>query len=218
MSLKQWWRNVRPYVLSSLIYGLARTLGRTIRLEVQGFEKVKDLPHGKIYAGWHGVTLIPANFLKGRGAWVIISHSRDGEMQSRIFSKFGFQIIRGSTGRGGERALVESIRVLRKGGEMAMTPDGPRGPSGVVQPGVVMMARKSGAALIPVGISAKPAWRAPTWDRYLVPYPFAKGIFAFGEPIYLSENADEEEQERVRLQLEEAIHAMQTDVERQLGV
>ncbi|MGC5340985.1 DUF374 domain-containing protein, partial [Escherichia coli] len=77
-------------------------------------------------------------------------------MQNRVFTHLGFKVIRGRTGRGGVRAAVEAIKTLRSGATMAMTPDGPRGPSAVLQDGVIFMAQKSGAALVPVGISARP--------------------------------------------------------------
>src|SRR5436305_14161898 len=98
-------------------------------VEASNFDRVKDLNGGRIYCGWHGHSFIPAHFFRKRGYWVIISHSRDGETQKRIFAKLGYNIIRGSTGRGGVRALIEAIRALRNGATMAITPDGPRGPS-----------------------------------------------------------------------------------------
>lgn len=204
-------------MLSSLVYRIARGIGITLRIEAIGWDAVKDLPIGRIYTGWHGRSYIPANFFRGRGVWCIISHSRDGEMQTRIFSSFGFQIIRGSTGRGGERALVESIRVLRKGDEMAITPDGPRGPAGVVQGGVLLMAKKTGAALVPVGSSAKRAWYAPTWDRYMVAKPFSKAVFVFGDPIYVPADADDAKIEEIRLALQQAIDDTQAVADAHVG-
>ncbi len=215
--MKQWWRDRRPYILSSLIYTLARGIGLTLRIKTVGWEAARDIKVGKIYTGWHGRSMIPANFFKGRGVWAIISHSRDGEMQTRIFSKFGFQVIRGSSGRGGERALVESIRVLRKGDEMAITPDGPRGPSGVVQPGVMLMAKKTGCALIPVGSSARRAYYAPTWDRYMIPWAFQRAVFVFLEPIYVPSDVDDEGMEQIRLKLQEQIHLAQAHADQMVG-
>lgn len=215
--MKAWWRRVRPYVLSNAVYTVARCIGVTLRIQPVGWEAVKDLPVGRIYTGWHGRSFIPANFFKGRGVWCIISHSKDGEMQTRIFGRFGFQVIRGSTGRGGERALVESIRVLRKGDEMAITPDGPRGPAGVVQGGVMLMAKKTGAALVPVGSSSRRGWYAPTWDRYLVPGFFSRAVFIFGEPIYVPKDATDDEVEALRQRLEAAIHDVQARAEAHVG-
>lgn len=215
--MKAWWRRVRPYVLSNLVYAIARCIGMTLRIEAIGWDAVKDLPVGRIYTGWHGRSFIPANFFKGRGVWAIISHSRDGEMQTRIFSRFGFRVIRGSSGRGGERALVESIRVLRNGEEMAITPDGPRGPAGVVQGGVMLMAKKTGAALVPVGSSSRRGRYVPTWDRYLVPGFFSRAVFMFGEPIYVPKDATDDEVEALRLRVEAAIGEIQARAEAHVG-
>lgn len=215
--MKRWWRRVRPYVLSRAIFTVANAIGATLRIQTENWEAVRELPTGRIFAGLHGRSMIPARFFKGMGFWAIISLSRDGEMQSRIFTLFGFQILRGSSGRGGERALIESIRVLKKGDTMAITPDGPRGPSGVVQPGILLMAKKSGCAIIPVGSSAKRGWYAPTWDNYLIPFPFSKASFVFGEPVYVPANASDEEIEEIRQHVEAKIHEVQTRAEELVG-
>jgi hypothetical protein len=177
------------------------------------YQHVEAVTTGKIFCGWHGRSLIPANYFRKLGYWVIISHSQDGEMQTRIFTRFGYNIIRGSTGRGGVRALIESIKVLKKNGSMAITPDGPRGPSGVVQEGVMMMAQKSGCALIPVSTHAKPSFYVNTWDKYMVPMPFAKAVFMFGEPIYVPPDSTPEEVELLRKRLEDEIHRLQSEAE-----
>jgi lysophospholipid acyltransferase (LPLAT)-like uncharacterized protein len=100
---------------------------------------------------------------------------------------------------------------------MAITPDGPRGPSEVVQPGVLMLAQKSGAALIPAGVSAKPRFLAKSWDRYMVPWPFARAIGFAGEPIYVPADATEEELETIRLKLESEMTRLQVLAETELG-
>lgn len=215
--MKQWWRRVRPFVLSTAIYAVARFIGRTLRLKVVGEENLETHGKGMIVCGWHGRSLIPANYFKGRGVWSLISHSRDGEMQTRIFKKFGFNVARGSTGRGGARAAIELIRILRGGAVLAMTPDGPRGPSGVVQDGVMVMAKKSGAALVPVGTSSKPGWYAPTWDNYLIPCAFGKASFVIGKPIFVPADADDAAVEELRLKLEQAIHEAQRASEVLIG-
>jgi len=200
--LKSWWRGVRPRLLNLPIYLLARAIGSTLRIEVEGWEKVERITEGKIIAGWHGRSFIPAILFRGRGYWAIISQSRDGQLQNRVFQRLGFRTIRGSTGRGGARAAVQAIRVLREGGTMAFTPDGPRGPNEVVQLGVIVMAQRSGAALIPVATSARRRWIVPAWDRYMLPKPFSRAIAIFGDAIFVDPGADEAEQERVRAQLE----------------
>ncbi len=215
--MKKWWRNFRRKLLPWPIYGLVRLIGMSLRLQVEGFERYRDLPRGRIYAGWHGRTFIAATFFRNRGVLTIISNSNDGDMQNRIFQRFGFRTIRGSTGRGGVRAAVESIKALREGAEMAFTPDGPRGPSGVVQGGIMMMAQKAGALLVPVGVSASRRWLVRSWDRFMVPKPFSRAIMIFGEPIELSEDADEATVEAVRLQFESELHRLEKEAEQRMG-
>lgn len=217
MTLKQRWRNVRPYVLAPLIYATARLIGMTVRIRTQGYDQVKDLPGGKIMAGWHGRTFVAALFFRGQGVWTIVSHSKDGDMQDSIFRRFGFHTIRGSTGRGGVKAAIASIDVLQKGATMAFTPDGPRGPSGIVQGGIMLMAKKSGAWLVPVGVSANRRWSVKTWDRYLVPKPFAKCVMVFGEARRLEPTASEEQVETVRQWLESELTRLESEAEAQCG-
>lgn len=216
--MKWWWRRNRPELIGGAIYRFARLLGMTLRTQVEGWDKTQELPSGKILLTWHGRTYVAGQFFRNKGFWIIISHSRDGEIQNRILNRMGYHVIRGSTGRGGERALVESIKVLRQGKTMAITPDGPRGPSGVVQGGVMMMARKSGAALVPVGISARPRVLVKSWDRHLVPLPFAKCLILFGDPIYVPSGCSEQELEEIRLRVESELHRMQEEAERRLGL
>jgi lysophospholipid acyltransferase (LPLAT)-like uncharacterized protein len=158
-----------------------------------------------------------ATFFRGRGCWTIISHSKDGDMQNTIFRRFGFQTIRGSTGRGGVKAAIETVRVLRKGGELAFTPDGPRGPSGIVQEGLVLMARKSGVPVYPVAIGCAKRWLMKSWDRYMIPKPFSKAVVVFGEPLTLTDDASPEDQEAFRLELQNRMHALEREVEAEFG-
>ncbi len=212
--LKYRWRAIRPHLVSGLLYSLVRLIGSTMRMQIVG----APADYSKtILCGWHGRSFAFANHFRGKGLWVIISHSRDGEMQARIFGKLGFNIIRGSTGRGGVRALVESIRALKNGGTMAMTPDGPRGPNGVVQDGVMAMAQKGGAALRAAGFSCRPRWVFKSWDKYNVPCPFAKGVIVFSDPIYVPKEATPSEIEVLRLKLEEEMHRVEAEAEAMMG-
>lgn len=213
-SLKRWWRNVRPHVLSGLASIIVRFLAFTIRVESVGCPATFD---NAIFCGWHGKTLLFSYRFRRRGWWVIISHSRDGEIQTKIFQRLGYQVIRGSTGRGGVRAAIEAIKALKAGGTMAMTPDGPRGPSGVVQGGVMLMAAKSGARLYPVGLAASPCIRVNSWDRYMVPMPFGKCVMVFGDPITVPKGADEATIEQIRVQFEDALHRMEAEAEGRFG-
>lgn len=213
--LTQRWREIRPALVSDLLYFVVRLIGATLRVRVVNPPETFDRC---VVCGWHGRSLVFGNHFRSRGFCVVISLSRDGEIQNRIFSRLGYRTIRGSTGRGGARALAESIRALKGGGTMAMTPDGPRGPSGVVQPGVVLMAQRSGASLLPVGVSARPRWLAGSWDRYMIPLPFARAIVRFGSPIAVPSTAGDEELEVFRLSLEQQMHQLQAEAELDLGI
>jgi lysophospholipid acyltransferase (LPLAT)-like uncharacterized protein len=203
--------------VSGIVYGLARAIGSTLRFKLVGKELI-DLRSPAIYLMWHGRTFIPGQFHRGKGVYVIISHSRDGEMQNRIFRRLGFSVIRGSTGRGGERALVESIRVLRAGNSMAITPDGPRGPAGVVQKGVMLMAKKSGVPLIPVGASARHRKLFRSWDQYLVPWPFSLCSLVAGERFLVPPDATDVQIEEIRQKVEAEMHRLQCEAETVLGL
>lgn len=215
--MKKWWRRVRPVILSRIAYALVRVLGATFRIKTVNWEKFDQLKEGKILCGWHGRSVIASIFLRNRGVWVIISKSKDGDIQNHVFHNLGFNVIRGSSGRGGERALIESIRELRKGAVMAITPDGPRGPSHVVQGGIMVMAKKAGAWLVPIGLSARPRYLAKSWDRYMVPLPFAKCIMNIGEPVRVPTDATDEEVEEIRVALQAEISRLEDEAEAMLG-
>jgi lysophospholipid acyltransferase (LPLAT)-like uncharacterized protein len=201
---------IKKTVLSKIAVGLIRTISTTLRLELLGWEQYANADQKLIFCGWHGKSFIFANQFRRRGCWVIISNSNDGDIQDKVFRALGFRTIRGSTGqdRGGIKAALQGIQSLKDGGTMAITPDGPRGPSKVVQGGVMLMARKSGARLVPVGISAKRAWYAGSWDSYMFPMPFSKARMIFGEPILVPEKASEQEVEAIRLTFENEIERL----------
>lgn len=207
---------MRPRLLAFIVWSIARVIGLTLRLRILNFEQVLARARqgkGAVLVTWHGRSFIPANVFRGRGFWAIISLSRDGEIQNHIFRRFGFRIIRGSTGRGGIRAALEAARRVSEGGILAFTPDGPRGPSRQVQPGALFIAQKSGCPIIPAGVSAYPRASLPTWDHYMVPLPFARGVFIFGEPVEVPEGIDEQQFEQLRQKVEEAINVLEAQAE-----
>ncbi len=202
--------------LGRLIYALARGIGKTLRLHVEGWEPIERHLRegtGAVMVTWHGRTFIPANYMKDKGFWTIISLSRDGEVQAEIFRRFGFQILRGSTSRGGLRAALEAARVVQAGGILAFTPDGPRGPSRKCQPGALLIAQKAGVPIYPAGIAACPRILLPTWDRYLIPLPFARAVFLIGEPIHVPPDADKDAFSQLAEVVEAAINALEARAE-----
>lgn len=214
-NLRDEWRRRRPEIVSPIIFLIYRLLAMTVRVKVVGYQEPEG---GVIYCGWHGRSFVFANEMRWRNLSVVVSQSRDGEIQARVFKWLGYGLIRGSTGRGGVRVLVEAVRFLRKGGVIAMTPDGPRGPAKELQPGVIAMAQKSGALLVPVGVAAGPRWVIRSWDRYVVPKPFARGIVLFGEGFRVPADADETTLEQARIRLQTAITKYDDEAKAMVGV
>lgn len=212
-------RRVRLY--SWLVYMVARCIYKTLRLYVEDYEHLiptaPSKSQGAILVTWHGRSLIPANLMRNKGYWALISLSRDGELQNGVFRRFGFQTVRGSTGRGGIRGALQMARKVREGGILAFTPDGPRGPTHKVQLGVILMAEKSGAPIIPLGVSASRRWLIGSWDSYMIPKPFSRAYFLVGEPIYASANLDEAGRQAVAAQVEIAINQLEKEAEARAG-
>lgn len=173
-------------LFSFLAWLIIHIIGRTCRSRVTGFEHVRRLiseGKGFILAVWHGRTMLPVHHCRGMGIWAITSLSRDGEYQTRIVSRFGYQIIRGSSRGGGMKAALTACKKLREGGILAITPDGPLGPPNEVQDGTVFLAQHAECPIIPIGVGVRRRKILPVWDSYAVPKPFSKCSVVFGEPI-----------------------------------
>ena len=133
-----------------------------------------------IFSLWHG-QLLPLLWLHRRqGVALLISEHRDGELIARTASALGYELVRGSTTRGGERALLALVRELKRGKEVAITPDGPRGPAARYAPGALVAAQRSGAPIVPIAATADRAWHLKSWDRFIIPKPFAMITVAYG--------------------------------------
>ena len=135
-----------------------------------------------IYSLWHGHLLPLLWHHRGSNVAILISEHRDGELIARTAHWLGYRLIRGSTTRGAERALLALVRELDEGRQVAVTPDGPRGPARTFAPGALIASQRSGAAILPVAAGADRAWRLKSWDRFIIPKPFARVTVAYGPP------------------------------------
>lgn len=207
----------RSYVLGYLVYTIARNVFKTLRLSCENLEGATPDGKGSILVTWHGRSLIPANVFRGRGYWALISLSRDGEVQNHVFRRFGFQTIRGSTGRGGVKGALQMARRVKEGGVLTFTPDGPRGPTHKVQPGVILMAEKSGVPVVPIGVSASRRWLLGSWDSYMIPKPFSRAYMILGDPIYVPPKLSEADRAEFCVRIEHAINRLEKEAERRAG-
>jgi len=199
--------------LAALTTALAvRALGVTLAFTAAGLEPLRPLwAAGRplIYAIWHGRILmapwVSERLRRSDGARpvrVLASRSRDGELVTRFVRRFGLDAARGSSSRGGAPGFRALTRTLKGGADVVVVPDGPRGPSCRLQPGVVALAALTGAPVVPMGIAARPARRLGTWDEFLVPLPFARCSVVFGPAASIARGAD---REQARADLERAL-------------
>jgi len=157
---------------------------------------------------WHG-RLLPAGYYhRGRGMVGLISRSEDGEYIARVLRRWGYDAVRGSSSRGGMPALREIVRLARSGRTIAITPDGPRGPRQKLKPGVLAAARATGLPMVPVAAGADRAWWFESWDRFLVPKPFARIRVAYGSPFEVPRDAGPEEIEAIGRRLEAELNRL----------
>jgi len=149
-----------------------------------------------IVALWHGQLLALTPHHGGLDVSVLISEHRDGEIIARVVQALGYRTVRGSTSRGAGRALLELVRVLREGNDVAITPDGPRGPRHSFAPGALIAAQRSGAPIVGVVAHVSRAWRLRSWDGFEIPKPFARITVAYSEPTPVDDATPREAAER----------------------
>jgi lysophospholipid acyltransferase (LPLAT)-like uncharacterized protein len=164
-----------------------RVIARTWRLDVINAESHERLRGSQpvIFTFWHGKMLPLLWRHRERDTAILISEHGDGEIIARIAHSLGYRSVRGSSSRGGERALLGTARELEGGRDVAFTPDGPRGPLESFAPGALIVAQRTGAPLVLISVDAARAWRLKSWDRFLIPKPFARVRIAYEDPLYV---------------------------------
>jgi lysophospholipid acyltransferase (LPLAT)-like uncharacterized protein len=197
-----------------------RSLRATLRLRYENREVIDRLlaaDRRYVHAFWHSRLLIMPYSYFGPRISILISRHRDGELIARTMARFGHATTRGSSSRGGAAALREAVRLVREGWDIGITPDGPRGPARVAQPGVVQVARLTGAPVVPVTVAASRGKRLSSWDSFLVPRPFSRVLIAYGEPLVIPRKLDEGEFEAWRLRVEGALNELTDRADREMG-
>ncbi|MEO0881769.1 MAG: lysophospholipid acyltransferase family protein [Pseudomonadota bacterium] len=209
-------------VLGAVIWAYMALCGRTIRWRVEGLETAKDTwtrPNGLIVAAWHSTILtLPTGWTKFMRKWpersapsaMLISLSPDAEPVSRAIRHLGLEGIRGSSfhkrkskDKGGGAAIAEASKLLRSGGAVCITPDGPRGPRQRAGLGPIVLARRANVPILPYALATAPSKRLSTWDRFQIPIPFARGAIVFGSPLTLAKSGTPE---TMRRELETALN------------
>jgi lysophospholipid acyltransferase (LPLAT)-like uncharacterized protein len=186
---------------------LVRLLGQTIDYHFRyedplvNPEVARRLGKRYIYAFFHEVMLFPAHYWAWPTMHILISDHRDGELITQVITRLGFGVVRGSTTRGGARALREMTSKIAVG-NLCVTPDGPRGPRRQVHQGLIYLASRTGLPVVGAGMAFKKSWRAASWDRFCVPRPFTKGACVAPAPLTVPPDADRDTLEECRVEVE----------------
>lgn len=211
------WRQSRlkrfeAWAIAAIGYRAVAALGTTLRWRVEGLEHYDAIVSSgrqPIMAFWHGRILPATYYFRGRGIVVITSENFDGEWIAGIIERLGYGTARGSTSRGGLRAMLRLKRELAAGHPAGFTIDGPRGPARVAQPGAVWLAKTTGHPVLPFHLEASRHWTLRSWDRTQIPKPFATVSIAMGEPFTVAPDADKAAVESSRVGLERRLAALE---------
>lgn len=203
---------------ADIVFFLAiKLIGSTIRWETDGLDNLKSVESaGKlpIFCLWHNRIFAGTYFLRDRGIVVITSQSLDGEYIARFLKRLGYGTVRGSSTRGGVKALVEMIRCMRAGVSMAFTVDGPRGPRYEAKKGAALLAKKTGNPMLPFGVELARFWNVKSWDRMQIPKPFTRARFVIGHPIHVGFDASDSEVAQKINELQSSLDAIVADGEK----
>jgi lysophospholipid acyltransferase (LPLAT)-like uncharacterized protein len=212
-------KRAQAATIAAVGYPLINALGHTLRWRVEGREHLDAIiASGRqpVMAFWHG-RILPATFyFRRRGIVVITSDNFDGEWIARIIERFGYGTARGSTSRGGLKAMLKLVREMEAGKPAGFTVDGPRGPARIAQPGAVWLAKETGNPVLPFHCEASAHWTAKSWDRTQVPKPFATVAIAIGEPLVVSRDATADQLEAARAELQRRLIALESRAARLL--
>jgi lysophospholipid acyltransferase (LPLAT)-like uncharacterized protein len=205
-------KRLQVAAIAGLGYPLINALGHTLRWRAEGLQHLDGiLASGRqpVMAFWHG-RILPATFyFRRRGIVVITSENFDGEWIARIIERFGYGTARGSTSRGGKRAMLQLLRDMKTGRAAGFTLDGPRGPARVAQAGAIWLASATGNPVLPFHLEASSHWSLRSWDRTQIPKPFSTIALVVGEPLEVPSEAAAETLEQGRQELERRLNLLE---------
>jgi len=207
-----WSRRAQVAAIAGLGYPVINALGHTLRWRIEGahhYDAVVASGRPPIMAFWHGRILPATYYFRHRGIVVITSENFDGEWIARIIERFGFGTARGSSSRGGLKAMLKLVRDMEQGKPAGFTVDGPRGPARIAQPGAIWLARATGNPVLSFHIEASSHWTVNSWDRTQIPKPFSTIALVVGEPLDVPADTTDEQLESARQELERRLQALE---------
>jgi lysophospholipid acyltransferase (LPLAT)-like uncharacterized protein len=199
---------------------LIRIIGYSLRVErvnSQAADELHQRSQSYLLCVWHGRLFLPVFHHRHQGIIAMVSRHADGELISRIVKKFGYGTVRGSSTRGGKEAFYQLLTHLKNGAAGAMIPDGPTGPRHVLKVGTILLAQQADCPLVPITFAARPCWRLKSWDRMVLPKPFARAVIYYGDPIQIPAELSSVELEAQRQKVEQAMLDLVQAAEAHLG-
>lgn len=177
-------------VLASTLLRLLKVSVRTEIIGVENLISMWDKNERSIISFWHDQLLLMVFAYPGKGAKLLISASKDGELLTRAMRFFNHETVRGSSSKGGRAAFKQMLALGNSDADIVLTPDGPRGPRHQLKDGVLQLARSSGRPVIPLAFVCSRGHRFRSWDRCLLPRPFSRGVYSYGTPLYFDKKDD----------------------------
>jgi lysophospholipid acyltransferase (LPLAT)-like uncharacterized protein len=204
----------KSWLIGWVGYFAITIIGRTIRWQSEGDSHLDDIYESgnrAIFTFWHGRIFPATYYWRKRGIVVMTSMNRDGEAIAQCIQRFGYGVARGSSSRGGFRALAEMGRMIRQGRDSAFTIDGPRGPRYIAKQGPVLLAKKTGAAIFCFHISLKHRIQLKSWDEFQIPLPFTPALVLKAEPIWVPSDSSETRLRDLHLEMQNTLDRLRTE-------
>ncbi len=211
-------QRIQITLVSGIASALVGLIGRTLRMSItyeEGSIRGLDSIAPGIYPFWHRCVLPAAWLFRNRGIGVLTSLSRDGEYIARVIRRFGFVPVRGSSSKGGRRGLLEMETMVKAGGAVAFTIDGPRGPRFVAKKGPVMLARLTGIPITAFYVAVEKGWVLKTWDAMVIPKPFSRAYVRVAKNIFVAPDADDAAMDRYHAEMQAALERVTAFAESQ---
>jgi len=209
------WQRIQLWLAAHLGFWLIGLIGRTLRFQSQGDENLQTIyrtGHRAIFTFWHNRIFGATWYFRKRGIVVMTSQNFDGEYIARFIEMLGYGAARGSSSRGGLKALVQMANCLEQGLDVGFTIDGPRGPRYQAKIGPVLLARKTGHSIFCFHVSYERKWvLRGSWDHFQIPKPFSRALLIQAPPIYVDMNADQTTVERKHAEMQQLLEKIRDE-------
>jgi lysophospholipid acyltransferase (LPLAT)-like uncharacterized protein len=210
-------KDILRFLGNNFVHIAVSVLCNTLRISELNKNIIRELEKNQtkyILAFWHGTMLLPWFLMRNKNFSALVSKSSDGEILSRLLTKWKYDVSRGSSSKGGKEAMDEIIMKVSSGNSLAITPDGPRGPRLKMKAGAVVAAKKTAVPLVLVGISFNKKIILKSWDLFEIPKPFSKAVAVYSEPFIIQQSSTYEETDEFVKKSEEILNNLQLEAQK----